>query len=115
MVKQSQETQTPTTKLTFEQLPEAVEFLLKEIAELKSLTTSNICFDTDKHRLVNANQASVILKKCIGTIYNLTSANKIPFFKFGNQLYFYEDELLAYIEKGRNRHEKNYNLHRRKH
>jgi hypothetical protein len=45
--------------------------------------------------------ASKILCKGIGTIYNLTSANKIPHYKQGNQLYFFEDELLAHIESGK--------------
>jgi excisionase family DNA binding protein len=85
-------------KSTFEQLSETVLVLVKEISELKSIVSLQ---PTSKRRPIGVFEASKILCKQIGTIYNLTSADKIPFHKMGNQLYFYEDELLAHIENGK--------------
>jgi hypothetical protein len=50
-----------------------------------------------KRRPIGIYEASKIIKKGIGTIYNLTSAKKIPHHKAGHQLYFFEEELLDYI------------------
>jgi len=54
-----------------------------------------------KRRPIGVYEASKIIKKEIRTIYNLTSAKKIPHYKRGHQLYFFEDELLDYIESGK--------------
>ena len=93
------ETQEPQAKLTFEQLPEAMTFLINEISELKKMMNKQIVIEPPKRRPIGIYEASKIIKKGIGTIYNLTSANKIPHYKQGHQLYFFEDELLEYIEK----------------
>jgi hypothetical protein len=94
--------ETPETqsKLTFDQLPEAVTFLINEVSELKNLINQKIHTEPKKRRPLGVYEASKIIKKEIRTIYNLTSAKKIPHHKRGHQLYFFEDELLAYIEYG---------------
>jgi excisionase family DNA binding protein len=94
------------SKFTFEQLPEVIASLINEVAELKILIQLQVTAEPDKHFPVGIYKASKIIGKSIGTIYNLTSTKKIPYYKDGNQLYFYEDELLAYIERGRNGFEK---------
>jgi hypothetical protein len=91
------ETQELQPKLTFEQLPEAVTFLINEISELKNLISQK----AQKRIPIGVYEASKIIKKGIGTIYNLTSAKKIPHHKQGHQLYFFEDELLDYITSGK--------------
>lgn len=43
--------------------------------------------------------AGSIIHKGKSTIYKLVAANEIPFHKKGRRLYFYEDELLEWINK----------------
>jgi hypothetical protein len=88
-------------ELTLEQLSKTVIFLTNEIAELKTKINLQVSSEPRKRHPVGIYEASKIIKKGIGTIYNLTSKNKIPHYKNGNQLYFYEDELLAQIESGK--------------
>lgn len=45
--------------------------------------------------------ACTILKKAKPTIYNLVRKGVLPAYKKGKKLYFYEDELLHWIETGR--------------
>jgi c-di-AMP phosphodiesterase-like protein len=94
------EPQNTHSKLTFEQLPEAVSHLISEVSELKNLISQKNAAEQKKRRPIGIYEASKILKKEIGTIYNLTSTKKIPHHKRGHQLYFFEDELLTYIENG---------------
>jgi hypothetical protein len=94
------ETQETQSKLTFEQLPEAMAFLISEISEMKKLINDKISVEPKKRRPLGIYEASKIIKKEISTIYNLTATKKIPHYKRGHQLYFFEDELLAYIESG---------------
>ena len=96
------ENQTPKTKLNFEQVPEALAYLIDEVAELKNYAKMQFIAEPEKRRPISIQQASKIIGKAIQTIYGLVSAKKIPYYKQGKQLYFYEDELLAYIESGKN-------------
>jgi len=97
------ETQLLKTKLAFEQLPEVIVQLINEVTELKTLIKLQVTTNSEpeKRQLIGIYKASKCIGKSIGTIYNLTSTNKIPHYKNGNQLYFFEDELLAYIAKGK--------------
>ena len=71
------------------------------IIEMKELMDQKIAVKSPKRRPIGVYEASKIIKKEIRTIYNLTSAKKIPHYKRGHQLYFFEDELLDYIESGK--------------
>jgi excisionase family DNA binding protein len=95
-------TQNPQTKLSFDQMPEAITFLVNEMVELKKIVQQNGISAPIKRQPIGIYQASKIIGKAIQTIYGLVSAKKIPYYKQGKQLYFYEDELLAYIESGKN-------------
>lgn len=54
----------------------------------------------EEHIVLNIKEASELIGKTIGTIYSLTSQKAIPFSKRGNKLYFFKDELLAWIKSG---------------
>ena len=56
---------------------------------------------SDKHRLIEINEAYKITRKAKPTIYTLARKGLIPAYKRGKKLYFYEDELLQWIESGR--------------
>ena len=56
---------------------------------------------SDKHVLVELRMLAVSSKKAKPTIYTLVRKGLLPAYKKGKKLYFYEDELLAWIENGR--------------
>ena len=56
---------------------------------------------SDKHRLIEIDEACKITRKAKPTIYTLARKGLIPAYKRGKKLYFYEDELLQWIESGR--------------
>lgn len=56
---------------------------------------------SDKHVLVEIEDACRIIRKAKPTIYTLIRKGLLPAYKKGKKLYFYEDELLTWIENGR--------------
>ena len=55
----------------------------------------------DRNDLVDIQEASVITKLAVPTIYAKTSKNLIPFFKNNKKLMFKRSELIKWIESGR--------------
>ena len=89
-------------EITFDKLPQAVGYLTEQVerihkivAALQPQTTIN------KHRIVEIDEACKITRKAKPTIYTLARKGLIPAYKRGEKLYFYEDELLQWIESGR--------------
>ena len=80
--------------VTFDKLPEAVGYLTEQVIELKRMVSELQPPASDKHVLVEIEDACRIIRKAKPTIYTLA-------YKKGKKLYFYEDELLAWIENGR--------------
>ena len=95
------ETKKTQTKLTFDQVPEAVAHLVDEVASIKELVRLQVHHEPEKRRPISIQKASKLIGKAIQTIYGLVSAKQIPYYKKGKQLYFYEDELLDWIESGK--------------
>ncbi|KAF2334614.1 helix-turn-helix domain-containing protein [Flavobacterium nitrogenifigens] len=88
--------------ISFEDLPKAVSFLAKEIAEIKSLIQNVQIYESkEKSYPIGVEEASLLIGKAKPTIYALVRQRKIPCYKYGKKLYFFEDELLAWISKGK--------------
>ena len=87
-------------EITFEKLPEAVGFLIHEVTQLRNLIEEIQRPDIPK-RPIEINEACKILMKAKSTIYTLVRKGSIPCYKSGKKLYFYEDELLEWINTGR--------------
>ena len=88
--------------MTFEQLPKAVCELTNQVMELRDMVAAlQPQTATDKHRIVDIDEACKITRKAKPTIYTLARKGLIPSYKRGKKLYFYEDELLKWIEEGR--------------
>ena len=87
--------------VTFDKLPEAVGYLTEQIIELKRMVSELQPPASDKHVLVEIEDACRIIRKAKPTIYTLVRKGLLPAYKKGKKLYFYEDELLAWIENGR--------------
>ena len=86
--------------ITFENLPAAVERLLCEMAEMKSLLGQLTPSDCERRLPIEIDEACGIVRKAKSTMYALVRRGLIPCYKVGKRLYFYEDELLAWIAGG---------------
>ena len=88
--------------MTFEQLPKAVSELTNQVMELRDIVAAlKPAVPDEKHRIVEIDEACKITRKAKPTIYTLARKGLIPAYKRGKKLYFYEDELLQWIESGR--------------
>jgi excisionase family DNA binding protein len=90
--------------LTFEQLPQAVTMLTKEISELKLLLLNNGNEQQSTalpEQLLNIQQAAAFLNLTVPTIYTKVSKSELPVMKRGKRLYFSQTELLEYLKTGR--------------
>ena len=97
-----------TSTITFDQLPHVVSGLsekLDRVLELLEKVGAANPFKQHKpsRRIVHAKEACTIIGKSLSTLYRAIKApnDPIPSYKRGKLLYFYEDELYAWIEGGR--------------
>ena len=72
-------------QITFDKLPQAVGYLTEQMEQIRQMV----------------DEACKITRKAKPTIYTLARKGLIPTYKRGKKLYFYEDELLQWIESGR--------------
>ena len=95
--------------VTFDKLPVVVGYLTEQVIELKSMVSELQPPISDKHMLVEIEDACRIIRKAKSTIYTLVRKGLLPVYKKDKELYFYEDELLAWVENGRKKtSEQNY-------
>ena len=88
-------------EITFNNLPEAVGYLIKEIGERKEIMFQERKPPQNKNFPIGIDDACRIIGKAKSTIYVLVQKRLIPCYKVGKKLYFYEDELLDWIATGR--------------
>lgn len=90
--------------ITFEQLPQAVSLLIERVGQLTSKVEEALGKNDNpqsrKHKLLTLDEVAVLLNKSASTIYTMTSEKRIPYHKQGNKLYFFEDEIIHWIEQG---------------
>ena len=90
-----------TKKITFDNLPDAMTYLIQEMNAIKSMIVT-INSPPPKQRLpIGIDAACELLKKAKPTIYALARKGLLPCYKNGKKLYFFEDELLEWIQKGK--------------
>jgi len=88
--------------LTFDQLPNAVELLTKEVSELKRLLIQKQAPPTTQpEQPFNIQEAAELLGLTVPTIYSKVSKRELPVVKRGKRLYFFRSELLEYLKEGR--------------
>ena len=91
-----------TNEISFNNLPNAVAHLIGEVAEIKQLVEKThlptVC---PKRVPIGIDDACKLIGKAKSTVYALVRKRLIPCYKNGKKLYFFEDELLAWIENGR--------------
>ncbi len=89
-------------EISFENLPKAVAHLISELAEIKCLVEKGQTSVVPKKKLpIDIKEACQIIGKAKPTIYALVRKRMIPCYKSGKKLYFFEDELLEWISKGK--------------
>jgi predicted DNA-binding transcriptional regulator AlpA len=88
-------------EMTFDKLPEAVAYLIKEIAQIKELVGSKQIPLPVKRVPLGIEDACQIIGKAKPTVYALVRKRLLPCYKNGKKLYFFEDELLECISKGK--------------
>ena len=91
-----------SNNVSFDELPQAVAYLTEKVEELSVMVSKLQPVQTPKVRKpVEVDEACLILKKAKPTVYNLVRKGILPAYKKGKKLYFYEDELLQWIDTGR--------------
>lgn len=90
--------------ITEKEVPQAVAFLLQEVRELKEAINGKDCIERVP---IGIKEACIILRKAKPTVYKMAKSCEIPCYKQGKKLYFYKNELLESIEKGRVLHKCN--------
>ena len=90
--------------ITFEQLPQAVSMLIEKVGLLTDKVEKVLGMTPQQHgecrTLLTLNEVAALLGKSASTIYAMTSEKRIPYRKRGNRLYFFEDEIMQWIEQG---------------
>lgn len=90
--------------LTFNELPQAVSDLTREIKEIKELLLANKSeVAPDEDQLLTIQQAGVLLNLSVPTLYGYVQRSEIPVSKRGKRLYFSKKELLDWVKEGRKR------------
>ena len=89
--------------LTFDQLPNAVTTLIKEVSELKNLLTEKREQSKKEapEKFLSIQEAGQFLNLSVPTLYSKVSKGSIPVMKRGKRLYFSSIELLEYLKQGR--------------
>ncbi len=88
---------------TFEQLPQAMAMLTKEVSELKQLllNRSNQQATTPSEQFLTVQEAAKFLNLSVPTIYSKVSKGELPYMKRGKRLHFSNTELMQYLKDGR--------------
>ena len=91
-----------TNEISFETLPKAVAYLVNEVAAIKLLVEKGQVSVAPQKRIpIGIEEASRTIGKAKPTIYALVRKRLLPCYKSGKKLYFFEDELLEWIAKGK--------------
>jgi hypothetical protein len=91
-------------ELTHQNVPKAVNYLINEIAEMRVLLEhieSQLGLGVDKHRPIGIDDACRILQQTKNGINKLIRNQLIPHYIKENKIYFFEDELVKWVEKDR--------------
>jgi hypothetical protein len=89
-------------ELTMQTVPKAVNYLINEVAEMRVLLEhieKQLGLGVDKHRPIGIEDACRILQQTKNGINKMIRNQSIPHYVKGNKIYFFEDELIKWVEK----------------
>ena len=79
---------------------EALEHLINEMGDIKA-TIGNPVETEQREDLIDLNEVCRLTRRAKPTIYRMTSRGEIPCYKNGKKLYFFRNEIMAWIRKGK--------------
>jgi predicted DNA-binding transcriptional regulator AlpA len=88
-------------EITFDSLPQAVAYLVNEVTAIKQLVENHQTPVVEKRLPIGIDAACQIIGKAKPTIYALVKKRLLPCYKNGKKLYFFEDELIEWIGRGK--------------
>lgn len=91
-------------ELTLQNVPKAVNYLINEIAEMRVLLEhieSQLGLRVDKHRPIGIEDACRILDQTKNSLNKMVRNSIVPHYLKGKKVYFFEDELVKWVEKDR--------------
>ena len=90
-----------------ENISEILIDLVREVKELKqkvdSLSSAEVNQPTKRKKIMNTGQVCLLLDKAPLTIYRMLKRGDLTGYKKGRECYFYEEEVISMLEKGRSR------------
>lgn len=104
-------------ELTEKTVPKAVGYLINEVAEMRATLDKmekQLGLGINKHRPILIEQAAEILQMKVGTVRRLADERNIPHYKREHNLYFFEDELIKWIEESKVKLTSEYAYYRRR-
>lgn len=87
-------------EITFEKMPQAIAMILSEVSNIKHLIEKER-EPIKSRKPIEIEEACKIIMKARATVYSLARKGDLPSYKNGKRLYFYVDELLAWIDSGK--------------
>ena len=91
-------------ELTMNAVPKAVNYLIEEIAEMRASLDhieKQLGLGADKHRPILIERAAEILQMKVGTVRRFVNDREITHYKRGHNIYFFEDELIKWVEESK--------------
>jgi len=90
-------------QISFDKLPEAVAYLIKEVTQIKEMVECNQNQNSisTKRVPIGIDEACQIIGKAKPTVYALVRKRLLPCYKNGKKLYFFEDELVECISNSK--------------
>lgn len=93
--------ETAKEELTMNAVPKAVNYLIEEVAEMRAILENmekQLGLGVNRHRPILIERAAEILQMKIGTVRRLVNNHEIPHYIREHNIYFFEDELIKWIE-----------------
>ncbi|WP_243349352.1 helix-turn-helix domain-containing protein [Parabacteroides sp. FAFU027] len=91
-------------KTDFSNLFQRIDLILDNQDRIETLFNSFVQKDTtqsNKNDILQIDAVSTLIGRSKNTIYKLVEQRKIPHFKKGKRLYFFEYEILEWIKSGK--------------
>ena len=92
-------------RLTFESLPDAISYLIKEVEYIKHHLLNDSTSEAkiiDRHytekEILSVADVCKILGLKMGSIYNLNNKRKIPHYKQGGRVYYKRSEINEWLQ-----------------
>lgn len=103
-------------EITEKTLPKAVGYLINEVAEMRATLDKmekQLGLGINKHRPILIEQAAEVLQMKVGTVKRLVDECNIPHYKREHNVYFFEDELIKWVEESKAKQASSYVYYRR--